>query len=205
MKQMLILMAAIVLFASCKKENIKEKYEEEYPNSLPSDIKPYFKFTFDGKTYELNSRYPLFVGTIASMEHHFGGIQAFSNEQKYPTIGVQTFRRDYSSLTDNEMLALKGKTLYFDDLVYQPQITYSIVNFIYDTDPWISQVSSDKKYNIHITDVKFIKKGTSDLGAIRIYLVTGTCRALMKKKSGETKELTDGAFSMAIATWNSIP
>lgn len=179
-----MLLACLLFAAGCKKDD----------TSTPTPVVPtsdyYFKFKFDGANYNLNADFPQYMPFNAN---EAGGYQEadWSLER---SVGLRLRWPLYDTVSESDVMSLKGKTLYFSDTLVQPELTY-------DTSlsavGWASVDTGNTDYNVKITDVTFLKKDTTAGNPVRTFVITGTCNAVMMNGS-TTKIFSDGQFHFII-------
>jgi hypothetical protein len=195
MKYTFILSLTILLIIAnaCKKSSNSTPAKT---NNNTTPVSPYyFKCSFNGINYDLADSTPQYMSFYSNVA---GGYEDTVDYVLYPSIGLSFTWALGDTVTENDILNLKGKTLNFNDTTITPQLSY-------DKDgtsaTWYSTDTSNNNYNIKITNVTFLKND-SVLGVpVRSYVLTGTCTAVMSNGT-VTSLLTNGSFNFIICRQN---
>lgn len=183
MKHTLLFLAFACLFIACNKKS---------DDPAPANTNPYyFKLNLDGTDYNLTSTLPQYM---SAFPEDAGGYQ-MAGQLLYPSVGI---RLTYdSAVSDAQVKALAGKTLYFNQTNPRPSITFEANN---TADELESVDTANTAYNIKITSVTYLKKDTSVFNPIDVYVVKGTCSAILMDPSTKKKSaLTGGDFNYIIS------
>ncbi|MDR3681940.1 MAG: hypothetical protein P4L41_18360 [Flavipsychrobacter sp.] len=188
----LVALSCFLLFAgSCKKDN------NSSPPSNPTTNNPtanpyYFKFKLDTTSYNLNADIPQYMPFYAN---EIGGYQVGSLNL-YPSAGIRLSWPYYDTVREADVMALKGKTLYFTDTLVHPEVSFG-------KDPatgdWFSVDTSNTTYNVKITNVVFLKKDTTLGYPLKTYVLTGTCSAVMQSPTNTISVFSGGDFNFIIS------
>ncbi len=159
----------------------------------PANNSYYFNFNLGGKDYSFNANFPQY---ILDDELEVGGYQVDPADPLGRFIGL-SFKFDHNP-SDQEVKALAGKRIYFDDTDIKPELYYLES---YDIPPFYSKDTNDHNYYVEIDKVTYLKHEPKDdwgFMAGDIYVISGTCRAVMHDYTTTTL-LTNGKFNMVIS------
>ncbi len=185
------LVTLTLLLAACSKDNTTTKPVNNNGNN-PNNTSPYyFKFKFDGTDYNLNANFPQYMPFYYD---EAGGYQV-GDLQLFPSVGLRLNWPSGDTVTESELLSLKGKTLYFNDKNVQPELNFDKE---YQDGTWYSVDTGDKAFNIKIDDITFLKKDTTMGYAVKTYVVTGSCNAVMERND-TMKAFSNGQFNFVIS------
>jgi hypothetical protein len=151
----------------------------------------YFKFKFEGTSHNLNFDFPQYMPFYAN---EAGGYQV-ANSSLAPSVGLRLSWPEDDTVSESNLMALEGKTLYFSDTTVHPTLTYTTE--LGGTD-WRSVDTNNTAYNVKITKVVFFKKDTSAGNPLKTYIIKGTCNALMSK-AGTMSTFSEGEFNFVIS------
>jgi len=185
MKKLPILIAVLCIFSiGCKKSSTA-------PQTVTPSSPYYFKFTLDGVSYNLNANFPQYMPFYS---HEAGGYEV-ADLSLYPMAGIRFSWPLGDTVKETDIMGLAGKTIYFNDTNIHPEVSFGknlngFTNYSADT--------SDKRYYVSISAVKFVKKDTTAGYPIRIYQLTGTCNALLDS-NGVYHSFSDGSFNFLIS------
>ncbi len=189
MKKIAFALVGITLIASACSKNSTN------PTAPPTAKNPYyFRFTTDGKSYDLDADFPQYM----PFENNAIGGYQMGNDKLYegPSAGIRLNWPFGYTVKENDVTSLKGKTLYFDDTLIQPEISFS--ENIADID-WYSADTPDKAFYINISDVTYLRNDTGiDDVILRTYVITGTCNAILKRDNSRMP-FSNGSFNFIIS------
>jgi hypothetical protein len=118
-----------------------------------------------------------------------------ANSSLAPSVGLRLSWPEDDTVSESNLMALEGKTLYFSDTTVHPTLTYTTE--LGGTD-WRSVDTNNTAYNVKITKVVFFKKDTSAGNPLKTYIIKGTCNALMSK-AGTMSTFSEGEFNFVIS------
>ncbi len=192
MKSTLLFLGSILfLLAACTKKD-----KTTTPTPTPVAHPYYFKFNLNGTAYNFNSNQPQFVYLY---NNEFGGYQGSTDMNLFPSVGLRLTWLGIDTLKESDVMALTGKTIYFNDTTIRPEITYDANSSL--SDSWTSVDTSKTSYYVKIATVKYLKIDTALTTLVRTYELTGTCSALMTDDNSHStfKELTSGDFHFIVS------
>ncbi len=175
---------AVLATVACKK-----KKETPKPGT---DVHPYyFKFAFNATQYNFNSNLPQYVYQYTN---EFGGLQGAAALDDYPYVGLLFHWKHVDTIRDSHVMALIGRTIYFNDTGIRMQVSYE--DNVSATDSWASIDTANKAYYVNIADITYIRSDTVNDVPVRIYEVTGSCSAVMMDNNmfGNYRLLSAGNF-----------
>jgi hypothetical protein len=185
MKQTLLFfclsLSSFCLVTSCKKTD-----------SGPSGGDLYFNCGFNGNNYEIGDTYAF--GTVTDANFINGHLMGTADSPKapVPVVALTATWNNKTTITKDDVLALAGKTLYFDDPQFD--LKFSLI-LDYSGTSWEQVDTNDHNYSINISTVTVREK--SNHTQQYSYTVTGTAHAILTK-NGAYAELSDGEFRMVI-------
>lgn len=191
-KIFLVMTLAISLLAACKKK--KDDKTSTTPTTTPTTTSTYyFRFTLNGLTDTINGD-----DTKAYTENTNAVLASIT--QKSSTLDKSLDLRfslpvNADTIVESQILGLAGKTLYFTDTIMKPEISYQKDG----TNDWFSDWTADNSYNVKVTSVDFLKTDTYQGYPVRLYVVSGSTRALMRQ-AWDTSYTMTGSFKM-ILSW----
>jgi hypothetical protein len=126
-----------------------------------------------------------------------GGYQ-MAGPLTYPSVGIR-FMYD-SAVSDAQVKALAGKTIFFNQTNPKPKITFG-------TNPSVDDLESvdttNTAFNIKVTSVTFLKKDTTVFNAVDAYMIKGTCSAILKDPATKKMStMSNGEFNYIISRVN---
>jgi hypothetical protein len=160
--------------------------------SGPSGGDLYFDCSFNGNTYEIGDRYAF--GTVTDADFINGHLMGTADSPKapIPTVAIRATWNNKTTITKDDVLALAGKTLYFDDPQFDLEFSLTLD---YSGERWEQVDTNDHNYAISISSVTVHDK--SDHTLQYDYYITGTVHAILTK-NGAYAELSDGEFRMIV-------
>lgn len=139
MKRTLLFLGSILfLLAACTKKD-----KTTTPKPTPVAHPYYFKFTTDGTANTYNSNQPQYVFLS---DREFGGYQGAAEENLFPQVGLSLHWFHVDTLKESDVMALVGKTIYFNDTNIRPEVTYDKNGSL--TDSWGSVDTSNTTYYV---------------------------------------------------------
>src|ERR1043166_3076018 len=149
MKHTLLFLAFACLFVACKKGDDPAPANNNNNNNNNNNSSYYFKFKLDGTDYSLTSALPQYM---SAYPEDAGGYQ-MAGALVYPSVGI---RLTYdSAVTDAQVKALTGKTIYFNQTNPKPSVTFEAT----PSGEELSSIdTSNTAYNIKVTSVTYLKK-----------------------------------------------
>jgi hypothetical protein len=156
----------------------------------PSTPGYYFKFKLDGR--QINLTLAEYIPQLLSMdENRIGGFKLGEGVGHSMMLAV-----NYTHPVSNaEVLALAGKTLYFNDTAARPEL-------VYDSSATASSFESiqttNPSYNLQFTSVTYLRQDSTVFNPLDVYEVKGTCSGILSDGSVQ-KTLTNGEFFMLIS------
>lgn len=186
MKDTLVLILMLGLsMAACKKE--------EKTDPLPSTpASPYFfKFKWNGLSNEYSQDIPQYMPFYTD---EAGGYQVAS-AALYPSVGLRLSWVSGDTVSESDLLALKGKTLYFSDTTVHPTLTRDSTA---SSAQWRSIDTANTAFFVKISNIAYLKKDTTAGYYIATYVITGTCNALLSNGTS-TATMSDGEFNFIIS------
>lgn len=181
----LMLAAGLSLAIGCKKKEAPIIVDPPPPSAC------YFKFKFDGVGHYVSADIPQYMPFHAN---EAGGYQV-TDTSVSPSVGLRLSWPVNDTVSEADLMALKGKTLYFSDTAVHPTLTYS--PDLATTD-WKSLDTNNTSYNVTITNITFLKNDTTAGTPVKAYMIKGTCNALMSR-SGTVSNFSDGEFNIVIS------
>lgn len=180
------------LLAAC------DKSATTTPTPTPTPVNPYyFKFTINGKDYNYNTDFEQYMSMSVDRA---GGYQQGAYDI-YPSIGLAIQWPFDDTVSEADLLSLKGKTLYFDDSITRPEILFNEEMDQYAG--WESLDTSDHNFYVKISDITYLKDDTTYFAPVKVYVVSGTCRAVMNEPYDSlTTVLSNGEFKFRISRRN---
>lgn len=181
----MLLFVTMLAISSCTKKSSTTPT----PLPTPTPTHPYyFNFTFAGTSYKLNANNPQYMPFYAD---EAGGYQV-ADGAFYPSVGIRLSWPSDDTVSESDLMSLKGKTLYFSDTAVHPEISFS------KDAPSPAYLSEDAgtSYNLKITNIVFLKKDTSAGNPLKTYVITGTCTAFMNE--GTASGVLSGDFNYII-------
>jgi len=178
-----MLCACLLSAVGCKKK-------DDNPTPTPT-ASYYFKFKFDGNSYNFNADLPQYMPFYTD---EAGGYQMATNVTG-PSVGFRLDWQSIDTVSEANLMAVKGKTLYFNDSLIRMELTYSESSAATN---WTSIDTANTSYNVKITDITFLKKDTSAGIPLKTYVIKGTCNGIMERGS-EKKAFSDGDFNFIIS------
>jgi hypothetical protein len=159
-------------------------------NGYHSLDKYFFKFKFEGKSYNFDAKNPSYLVSSPNMA---GGYQK-SGQDPDSSMGLSFIFA--SQPTDADVKALAGKKIFFSDL----NITPSLYLQLGEDEDLYSIGLNNKDYYIQIDRVSYLKSDEDPMhGQVDVYVVSGSCKAKIIKGSITGTDLTEGQFNMVIA------
>ena len=191
----ILLLAFLVITAhSCKKSSGSSPKNNNNNNN--TTVSPYyFKFSLNGISHNFTDSTPQYQSFYSNLA---GGYEDTLDWVFFPSAGLSFTWHTGDTVKESDIMGLKGKILYFNDTNITPQLSYDKDNSsttLYSTD------TSNKTYNVSITNVTFLKADTSLGIPLRTYVITGTCTAVMSDGT-TTSLLTSGSFNFIICRQN---
>jgi hypothetical protein len=203
MKHLILLLACCaVILSSCKKTNTIAS-----PNFADSNF--YFHFNFNNADYNY-SGYVLTGSNIVSLISQANDPSP-ANPHYLPNIAVVIHFPVYSNPTEDDILALKGKSIYFNagegENVLTPYIYFEYTPHDTTRTPpgWESQIDiKDSSYNFTITSISYISTYSDGSSFRHYYTITGTCKARMREEGSNIVALADltGSFHLLAVIGN---
>lgn len=181
----LVLATSLLSAVGCKKKDPPIIVDPPPPPSS------YFKFKFDGTANYFNVDFPQYMPFYAD---EVGGYQV-ANTSLAPSVGLRLSWPADDTVSEADLMALKGKTLYFSDTMVHPRLSYTQE---LASQEWTSIDTNNTSYNVKITNITFYKKDTSAGIPLKTYVIHGTCNALLSR-SGEVKLFSDGEFNFVVS------
>ena len=185
-KTAILALSALTLFAGACKKKDTTKTTPTTPTSTY-----YYKFKLNDSSFNFNGG---FAQYIFLYENEAGGYQATGNNFA-PCAWVSFTVPNGDTISEAQLLGLKGKTIYFDDTAMHPA-----VGFDYDLSAalgWESVDTNNHSFYVTISNVSFLKKDTSIGYPARSYVLTGTCNAVVQRY-GAMKVMSGGDFNLII-------
>lgn len=178
------------LFFACTKDD-----NNPDPTDDPKTNPYYFKFDFDGTNKSFSSGTPQYQ---SSSNNTVGGYQNTGvGSGNY--IGLSFSVPFDDTITDSDVMGLKGRTIYFDDSLMTPELVYSET---LDADLYYSVDTPDHNFYIKIDDVTFLKNDTTVFNPVKTYVIKGTCKAVMEQyftSPATEKILSNGEFNFIVS------
>lgn len=190
MKNLLVypFLLCLLLFAACDKGSSNNNTTPNNSNDPNNPNRsPYFmKFKMDGKDLHFQGEWTSYAFIFTDV---FGGYVNVDGYYLYPSLGMKFYYRHVDSVSHNDVMNLLGKTFHFDDTNISPELILDID----DQTDWNSVDTSDTKYGITVTNIKYLKQDSALQVPLAIYEVTGTFSALMTDGNNYA-EITNGTF-----------
>ncbi len=202
MRYITTLFLATLLLVACNKSGTQNATpaNNNPSNNTPSTPSPYyFKFNFDGKDYNYTANNPQYMGYYGNVT---GGYQT-EDKIPYATAPSISLALNWNkdTVTHSQVMAVKGKTFYFNDTLIKPEITFKP---IFNEDEYESIDTSNTNFSVTITDVKYRKRDTAFVFSffpVETYIFTGTCSAVLEDywNGIGPKLLTNGSFNIIVS------
>lgn len=182
---LLALSLFIMLANACKKDNNNNNSKNTNPTSPY-----YFKFNLDGTDYNFNASLPQYMPFHAN---EAGGYEVASNAVLLPSVGIRFSWPNGDTVTENDLMGLKGKTLHCNDTAIRIEVSYSK-----DASTEIFSIdTADKNFGVTISSLTILKNDTVLGYPLKTYVLTGSCSAVFS--NGATKSvLSNGNFNFII-------
>lgn len=183
-----LMLTLVLLLSACDKDDVAPK------SPTTTDPEPYyFKFSFENQNNNYNVNFPQYLSIYAD---EAGGYQV-GDISLEPSIGIRLDWNTKDTVSENDLLSLIGKTLYFDDTAIKPVIEFMPS---LNADFWYSVDTPDHSFNIKITDITYLKKDTA-LNPVQTYVLKGTCNAILYEQNLSMRKsaLTGGEFNFIIS------
>lgn len=126
--------------------------------------------------------------------NEIGGYQT-TDGALYPSAGIRLSWPLSDTVKESDVLALKGKTLYFSDTLIHPELSFDKTA---SSNNFLSIDTANTTYNIKISNVVFLKKDTSAGNPLKTYVITGTCSGVLDDGT-TTSTFTGGDFNFIIS------
>lgn len=185
---------SLLLFSCDKKSTTTNPNSNNNPNNNPNNTPAspyYFKFTLDGKSYDLTADIPQYMPVF---DDNVGGYQVADASLK-PSIGLSFQWKNIDTVKESQLMALVGKTIYFNDTLVDVDIE---ADETLTGATWFAEDTADANYNIKIANISFLKNDTSIGKPLKIYVISGTCSAVMSNGT-KTSILSNGDFKFRIS------
>lgn len=185
-KAAIISLSALALFAGACKKKETTKTTPVTPTSPY-----YYNFKLNDTSHNFSGGFAQYIFLYAN---EAGGYQASGNN--FAPCGWVSFNVAIGdTISESQLLGLKGRTIYFDDTVMHPAVGFDYDISAYEG--WQSVDTSDHNYYVKITDVSYLKNDTSINTPLRSYVLKGTCNALVQRY-GVVKVMSGGDFNLRI-------
>lgn len=155
---------------------------------------PYFlKLTIN------DSAYTYYSDSVISYSYNTNsifGTLLTSQASLYPSVTLMFSRPSiYDTITENQVLALSGRTDHFSDTDIAPTIEYAPSSSV----EWASQnYQVDTNYSVKVTSMTFLKNDTYQGYPVRLYVCAGTFKALVMTDPQHMTDMT-GSFNMIVS------
>jgi hypothetical protein len=203
MRNRLILLAFVLplLLNACKKDNNatpannNNSNNNSNNNNTNNNTSPYyFKFTFNGTNYDLAANNPQYMSFDQQV---LGGYQVDQNNV-YHDVALDFRWPSDHTITESDITGLVGRTLYFSDTTIQPELEY---DEDLSSGTWFSQDTANNNYYVKVSNVTFLKNDTTLGTPVRVYVVSGTCNAIINRND-TLKAFSTGSFNMVVTRVN---
>jgi hypothetical protein len=186
----LALLAALTLFSvGCKKDNSTTNNNN---NNTPTNPY-YFTFTFNDTAYTYNYNQPEYMALYAN---EAGGFQC-ANASLSPSAGVGFYWKKKDTVTEADLMALVGKTLYFNDTTVGLSVSYERNGNIAE---WDAMDTANTNYYVKVDSITYLKNDQELSAKVRTYIMKGSCNALLQNVNGPgIIPFTNGTFRIIIA------
>src|SRR5690606_36635213 len=102
------------------------------------------------------------------------------------------------TVNENKLMSLVGKTLYFDDTLVHPELSFNTDN---TNDPrWYSVDTPDHNFKVKINNISYVKDEYGLTFPLKIYVISGTCNGTMGNyNNNQTASFSNGDFNFLIS------
>ncbi len=190
---MILIPLLVVLWSGCSKKKDSSVPTNNNNNTTNNTDPYYFRFTLNGTTDTISG------DSSKSYTTNTNAVLGILSAGKYtltPSMSLM-FRlpTNADTVTENDVLGLAGRTLYFTDSNMKPEIEYEEST---SSNTWYSQMTADTSYNVKVASIVFLTTSNYQGYPVRLYVITGTCRAIVHQTVDNDRLLT-GSFKMLIS------
>ena len=182
------IVALLLVTAACTK---KKSTPNPGPDPVPVASPYYFKFTLSGSSYNYTADIPQYMPFYAN---EAGGYEV-ENGNLLPSAGLRLSWPSDDTVKESDLTGLIGKTLYFSDTLIHPEVSFDTAAAATE---WLSVDTANTSYNVKITNVTFLKNDTTLGYAIKTYVITGTCSAVISDGTSN-RIFSGGSFNFIIS------
>lgn len=177
-------LAAVALLSACKKKE-----------TTTTTGQYYFKGTLDGQSIGYSSSVPQYMSAYS---YNAGGY-VINGDQLFSTQEISlAFQFDHA-VTNADMLALAGQNISFDPAASpHAEIDYEPIVESTDSAEYYSVDTTATAYSVHVNSISFVKSDVA-LDSVDVYLINGTCNAMMHNHYAGNKTFSNGSFNFLIS------
>jgi len=180
----------LLLIGACTKS------KSPTPSGTGSISSPYyFNFSIGSAIHYLNTNFPIY--NVGMRTRGLGGNEIGDTNTLIPRINLNIFWKHKDTVYESDLMSLVGRTIYFDDTAIGINLEYDSSKINYSG--WFSDDTSDHNYYVKVKSIAFLKNDTAFLNPIRVYVINGTCSAVIQQDTSRIATLTNGQFNFLFA------